>query len=101
MTDTAAPPARADVADAPAYQWYAAGQWRDAPEGRLFDDFEPFAGGTAVFPHWQGQDDRVCSFGGIGSGGRGRARGEHVDGEPDRGRVARAGDEHAVAGSYG
>ena len=42
MTDTAAPPARADVADAPAYQWYAAGQWRDAPEGRLFDDFEPY-----------------------------------------------------------
>ncbi|HWM99944.1 MAG TPA: aldehyde dehydrogenase family protein, partial [Streptosporangiaceae bacterium] len=31
-----------------------------------------FAGGTAVFPQWQGQDDRVCSFGGIGSGGRGR-----------------------------
>ena len=44
MTDTAAPPARADVADAPAYQWYAAGQWRDAPEGRLFDDFEPYTG---------------------------------------------------------
>jgi acyl-CoA reductase-like NAD-dependent aldehyde dehydrogenase len=44
MTDTAAAPARADVADAPAYQWYAAGQWRDAPEGRLFDDFEPYTG---------------------------------------------------------
>ena len=44
MTDTAAPPARADVADVPAYQWYAAGQWRDAPEGRLFDDFEPYTG---------------------------------------------------------
>jgi acyl-CoA reductase-like NAD-dependent aldehyde dehydrogenase len=44
MTDTAAPPVRADVADAPAYRWYAAGQWRDAPEGRLFDDFEPYTG---------------------------------------------------------
>jgi len=44
MTETAAPLARADVADAPAYQWYAAGQWRDAPEGRLFDDFEPYTG---------------------------------------------------------
>jgi acyl-CoA reductase-like NAD-dependent aldehyde dehydrogenase len=44
MTDTAAPPARADVADAPAYQWYAAGQWRDAPGSRRFDDFEPYTG---------------------------------------------------------
>src|SRR6201997_5121737 len=44
MTDTAAAPARADVADAPAYRWYAAGQRRDAPEGRLFEDFEPYTG---------------------------------------------------------
>ena len=41
MTDTAAPPARADVR---AYQWYAAGQWRDAPGSNLFDDFEPYTG---------------------------------------------------------
>jgi len=98
MTDTRTAPVRTAVTDVPTYQWYGAGQWRDASDSRLFDDFEPFAGGTAVLPQWQGQDDRICSFGGIGSGGRDRARGEHVYGEPDRGRVARACDEHAVAG---
>ena len=71
MTDTRTAPVRTAVTVVSTYQ-YGAGPWRDTSDSRLFDDFEPFAGGTAVFPQWQAQDDRVCSFGGIGSGGRGR-----------------------------
>ena len=44
MTDTRTAPVRAAVSDVPSYQWYAAGQWRDAPGGDLFDDFEPYTG---------------------------------------------------------
>jgi hypothetical protein len=42
MTDTETAPGRAT--DAPTYQWYAGGQWRDAPGSSLFDDFEPYTG---------------------------------------------------------
>jgi len=30
--------------DVKAYQWYAAGQWRDAASAIMFDDFEPYTG---------------------------------------------------------
>jgi acyl-CoA reductase-like NAD-dependent aldehyde dehydrogenase len=34
----------ATVPDVKAYQWYAAGQWREAATAKLFDDFEPYTG---------------------------------------------------------
>src|ERR1700745_1345509 len=34
----------ATVTDVKAYQWYAAGQWRDAATAKAFDDFEPYTG---------------------------------------------------------
>jgi acyl-CoA reductase-like NAD-dependent aldehyde dehydrogenase len=34
----------ATVTDVKAYQWYAAGQWRDATTAKVFDDFEPYTG---------------------------------------------------------
>jgi acyl-CoA reductase-like NAD-dependent aldehyde dehydrogenase len=34
----------ATVTDVKAYQWYAAGQWRDAATAKVFDDFEPYTG---------------------------------------------------------
>src|SRR5260370_39059243 len=48
MTDTRTAPVRTAVTVVSTYQWYGAGPWRDASDSRLFDDFEPFAGGTAV-----------------------------------------------------
>ena len=45
MTDTAV--AQAESVSTPTYQWYAGGQWRNAPS--VFDDFEPYTGG--VFAH--------------------------------------------------
>jgi acyl-CoA reductase-like NAD-dependent aldehyde dehydrogenase len=44
MTDTRTAPVRTAITDAPTYQWYVAGQWRDAPDSNLFDDFEPYTG---------------------------------------------------------
>jgi hypothetical protein len=44
MTDTGTASVRVAVTDAPIYQWYAVGQWRDAPDSNLFDDFEPYTG---------------------------------------------------------
>jgi acyl-CoA reductase-like NAD-dependent aldehyde dehydrogenase len=44
MTDTRTTPAPAATTDVPAYQWYADGQWREAPGSNLFDDFEPYTG---------------------------------------------------------
>jgi acyl-CoA reductase-like NAD-dependent aldehyde dehydrogenase len=44
MTDARTAPVRAAATDVPSYQWYAAGQWRDAPGADLFDDFEPYTG---------------------------------------------------------
>jgi acyl-CoA reductase-like NAD-dependent aldehyde dehydrogenase len=32
------------VTDVKEYQWFAGGQWRDVPSGKLFDDFEPYPG---------------------------------------------------------
>jgi nicotinamidase-related amidase len=46
MTDTRTAPVRTAITDAPTYQWYVAGQWRDAPDSNLFDDFEPYTGGN-------------------------------------------------------
>jgi hypothetical protein len=44
MTDTDTAPGRTTATDTPAYQWYVGGQWRDAPDSNLFDDFEPYTG---------------------------------------------------------
>jgi acyl-CoA reductase-like NAD-dependent aldehyde dehydrogenase len=44
MTDTGTAPVRTAVTDAPTYQWYAAGQWRDARDSSRFDVFEPYTG---------------------------------------------------------
>ena len=42
-----ATPSTAPAIDAPAYQWYAGGTWRDAPAA--FDDYEPYTG--AIYAH--------------------------------------------------
>jgi acyl-CoA reductase-like NAD-dependent aldehyde dehydrogenase len=42
MTETITP-----STDVRSYQWYANGQWRDAPG--FFDDFEPYSG--AIYAH--------------------------------------------------
>ncbi len=44
MTDTETAPVRTAGTDMPTYQWYAGGQWRDALDLNLFDDFEPYTG---------------------------------------------------------
>ena len=44
MTDIETAPGRTAATDTPTYQWYAGGQWRDAADSRLFDDFEPYTG---------------------------------------------------------
>src|ERR1700734_1247188 len=47
MTETMTPSTPAPQTEAGSYQWYANGQWRDAPA--MFDDYEPFTG--AVYAH--------------------------------------------------
>src|ERR1700722_2109201 len=47
MTETTTPSASTSSSTARSYQWYAAGQWRDAPA--FFDDFEPYSG--AIYAH--------------------------------------------------
>ncbi|MER7639372.1 aldehyde dehydrogenase family protein [Streptomyces sp. NPDC126522] len=47
MTDTNTASATSTAEAAPTYQWYAGGQWRDAPS--VFDDFEPYTG--KVYAH--------------------------------------------------
>jgi acyl-CoA reductase-like NAD-dependent aldehyde dehydrogenase len=47
MTETITPSTAASPSAARSYQWYANGQWSDAPG--FFDDFEPFTG--AVYAH--------------------------------------------------
>jgi acyl-CoA reductase-like NAD-dependent aldehyde dehydrogenase len=42
MTETISPSAGTTPGNARSYQWYADGQWRDAPG--FFDDFEPYSG---------------------------------------------------------
>src|SRR5271169_590989 len=44
MTDTETASVRTAATDAPTYLWYAGGQWRDALDSNLFDDFEPYTG---------------------------------------------------------
>jgi hypothetical protein len=101
MTDTRTAPVRTPVTVMSTHQWYGVGPWRDASDSRLFGDFEPFAGGTAVFPQRQGQDDRVCSFGGSAAvvaaapGVSTSTVSRIAAGSPE------PGDEHAVAGGYG
>ena len=46
MTETITPSTAASLS-ARSYQWYANGQWRDAPG--FFDDYEPYTG--AVYAH--------------------------------------------------
>jgi acyl-CoA reductase-like NAD-dependent aldehyde dehydrogenase len=42
MTETITPSTGTAPSNARSYQWYAGGQWRDAPG--FFDDFEPYSG---------------------------------------------------------
>jgi acyl-CoA reductase-like NAD-dependent aldehyde dehydrogenase len=47
MTETISPTTTASRSDVRSYQWYADGNWHDAPN--LFDDFEPYTG--TVYAH--------------------------------------------------
>jgi acyl-CoA reductase-like NAD-dependent aldehyde dehydrogenase len=61
MTDIRTASVPAATGDVPAYQWYAAGQWRDAHGSRLFDDFEPYTGNLyARVPDCGAEDTRMA-----------------------------------------
>ena len=47
MTTTNRPSAKPSASGVRTYQWYADGEWRDAPA--VFDDFEPYSGN--VYAH--------------------------------------------------
>src|ERR1700722_10047801 len=59
MTETTTPSASTSSSTARSYQWYAAGQWRDAPA--FFDDFEPYSGDIyAHAPNCGAEEARIA-----------------------------------------
>jgi acyl-CoA reductase-like NAD-dependent aldehyde dehydrogenase len=44
MTDSLTVSTPTETADAPVYQYYAGGEWKNAADGGLFESYEPYTG---------------------------------------------------------